>query len=220
MLIASLSPEIQRTSEWIGSVDGRNIPITTQHSSSGTSEVVSIYIFNDGKRDSDGVDFELEYKNIKIKPRGKRAVITTALNNGIEPFVNTIPVNDPSWYTAGTKLLTDPIMYGGNKVQEEMWVKTIQGNNLIVDRGQNGTVALSLPDKHWLEAKPDHIYLSLTGQEGTWVHNGELTIPNIKDKWQPVRVYVKVSTGALKTQVKIDSYLSITSDEYPKIINF
>lgn len=215
-LRASLSNNLNDRSKWIGSVEGTNVPIITRHSASGTSETVVIYIFNDGNRDSDGEAMALEYKNNYVKPRGKRTRILTSLNEDIAPFVNTIPVEDPRWYGSGTKIITDPIVFGGNFVKEEFWVKSIQGNNLIVDRGQNNTSALTLPNRHWIEANPDHIYLSMTGKEGTWVQGGQLQIPDINEAWTPIKVYVRVSTGALRTQVKIDSYISIFGDEYPK----
>lgn len=214
-LRASTSNATNDRAKWIGSVDGTNVPIVTRHSASGTSETLVIYIFNDGKRDSDGENMSLEYKNVKIKPRGKRTRILTSLNEDITPFVNAIPVEDPRWYGSGTKLVTDPIFYGGNFIKEEFWVKSIQGNNLIVDRGQNNTTAITIPNRQWIEANPDHIYLSLTGKEGSWVQ-GELTLPDISDSYTPIKVYVRVSTGALRTQVKIDSYISIYGDEYPK----
>lgn len=216
-LRATLSSNVQDRSKWIGSVDGTNIPIVTRHSASGTSEVVSIWIFNDGKRDSDGVDMGLEYRNVNLTPRGKRTRILTALNEDIAPFVNTIPVEDPRWYGAGTKIVTDPLVFGSNTTKEEFWVKSIQGNNLTVDRGQNNTIALTLPNRHWIEAYPDHIYLSLTGVEGTWVQGRQLKLPDILNPWTPIRVHMRVSTGALRTQVKIDSFLSITSEEHPKL---
>lgn len=215
-LRASLSSDVNDRTKWIGSVDSTNIPIVTRHSASGTSESLTLYIFNDGVRDSDGETMALEYKNVTVKPRGKRTRILTSLNEDIAPFVNTIPVEDPKWYGAGTKIITDPIVFGGNAVKEEFWIKSIQGNTLTVDRGQNNTSALTLPNRHWIEAYPDHIFLSLTGKEGTWVQGNQLVIPDILDSWTPVKVYVRVATGALKTQVKLDTYLSITSNEHPK----
>jgi hypothetical protein len=216
-LRVSLSSNPVDRSQWIGAVDGGSIPIVTRHSSSGTSETVLIYIFNDGNRDSDGVGMELEYKRVLVAPRGKRTRILTSLNEDISPTTNTIPVEDPKWYGSGTKLITDPIVFGGNAIREEFWVKSIQGNNLVVDRGQNGTSAITIPNRQWVEAYPDHIALSLTGKEGTWVQGSELLITDILTPWTPVKVYFRASTGALKTQVKIDSYLSISSDEYPKL---
>lgn len=214
-LKASLSSNVNDRSQWIGSVDGNNIPIVTYHSASGTSEVVMIYVFNDGNRDSDGILMDLQYKNIIVNPRGKRTRILTSMNEDIAPTVTTVPVEDPSWYGSGTKLRTDPISIGGTLVREEVWVKTIQGNNLIVDRGQDNTSPITIPNRTWLEAYPDHIYLSLTGKEGNWVQGNQLSIPDILKPMTPVPVFVKVATGALKTQVKIDSYLSILSNEYP-----
>lgn len=214
-LKASLSSNPNDRTQWIGSIDGQNIPIVTRHSASGTSETVVLYLFNDGQRDSDGMAMDLEYRNIILKPRGKRTRILTPMNEDIDPTVTTIPVEDPQWYGAGTKLRTDPFLIGGTPVREEVWIKNVQGNNLIVDRGQNNTPAFTIPNRTWLEAYPDHLYLSLTGKEGTWVQGNQLSIPDIKNAFTPVQVFVRVSTGALKTQVKIDSYLSILSDEYP-----
>lgn len=217
-LKASLSSNVNDKSKWIGAVDGNSIPIVTQHSSSGTSETMSIYIFNDGKRDSDGNEsYDLEYHDVYIKPKGKRTRILTNMGDDIAVYNNTIPVEDPRYYTSGTKLVTDPILINGKASTEEMWIKTVQGNNLIVDRGQNNTMTLTLPNKTWLEAKPDHIYLSLTGTEDSWIQGNQLKLPDITSEWTPVRVYIKVATGALKTQVKIDSYLSIFGNEFPKL---
>jgi hypothetical protein len=215
-LRASLNSNVNDRSKWIGSVDGQNIPIVTRHSASGTSETVLIYIFNDGNRDSDSEPMNLEYRNVTIKPRGKRTRILTSLGEDIAPYVNTIPIEDPKWYGSGTKILTDPIVLGGTQIREEFWVKSIQGNNLIVDRGQNNSTALTLPNRMWIEAYPDHLYLSLTGKDGTWVQGSQLLLPDILEGWTPIKVYVRVSTGALKTQMKIDSFLSINGDEYPK----
>lgn len=212
-----MSSNINDRSQWIGSVDSQNIPIVTRHSSSGTSETIVIYVFNDGLRNSDSMAMNLEYRSVSILPRGKRTRILTSLNEDIIPTINSIPVEDPHWYGSGTKIITDPIMFGGTAIREEFWVKSIQGNSLIVDRGQDGTTALTIPNRTWIEAYPDHIFLSLTGKEGTWVSGGTaLQIPDILESWKPVKVYVRVSTGALKTQVKIDSYISILGNEYPK----
>jgi hypothetical protein len=216
-LRVSLSSNPNDRSQWIGAVDGASVPIITRHSSSGTSETVSIYVFNDGNRDSDGVLMDLEYRNAFVTPRGKRTRILTSLNEDITPTTNTIPVEDPQWYGSGTKIKTDPVLVGGVAVYEEFWIKNIQGNNLVVDRGQNGTSAMTIPNRQWIEAYPDHVALSLSGKEGTWIQGDKLQIPDILVAWTPVKVYVRVQTGALKTQVKIDSYLSLSSDEYPKL---
>lgn len=218
-LKASLSSDVNDKSKWIGSVDGNSIPIVTQHSSSGTSETISVYIFNDGKRDSDADEtYNFEYHDVYIKPKGKRTRILTTLGDDVATFNNTIPVEDPRYYNSGTKLITDPILIGGKAVTEEMWIKSVQGNNLIVDRGQNNTTPITIKNRTWIEAKPDHIYLSLSGAENSWVQGKDLKLPDISDEWSPVKVYVRVMTGALKTQVKMDSLLQIAANEYPKII--
>jgi len=207
--------DLNNSDYWIGpQPDMSNKPIVTKHPSGGSSEVLKIYIWNDGVRESDKDNsITYVYKNIYIIPKGVKTRIATPDGSPILPTSSYISVEDASKYNPGTKLLvTDNLGH-----YEEVWVRDIQSNVLVVDRAKNGTIALTLPNTSWVEAKVDHVYLSLSGNDGSWIQGQSLFFGDILDVNIPYVFYFKITTQALKTQIKLDTYLQLSFDEYPQI---
>jgi hypothetical protein len=96
-----------------------------------------------------------------------------------------------------------------------MVIRNKVGNNFIVDRGKDDTPRLNIPSGTWVESIPEHVYLSLTGNEDTF-KNESLKLLDIIEPWNGVRFFMRVTTGALKTQIKVDTFFRLSSNEYPK----
>jgi len=207
----STSSDLNLTEFWVGIVGDSDIPVITNHSSAGTSDNIIVYIFDDGS--SEDLSLLLEYRNISFIPKGVRTRITTITGQPISAESTQFSVEDGSMLNQGTKLITDPI----NTLQEEIWIRNISGNNLVVDRAKNSTTRLTIPNGTFVDAIPDHIFLSLTGNDDDFI-NAPISLPDIIESWKPVKLYIKISTGALKTQIKKDTYFRILADEYPRIL--
>ena len=207
----STNEDLNKTDAWIGLVGDSDIALETSHAAAGTSVKIPVYIFDDGS--SVDSNILLEYRNISFNPKGVRTRILTPTSQPIPAESTQFSVEDGSMLNAGTKLITDPI----NSLQEEIWIRNISGNNLVVDRAKNGTNRLTIPSGTWVDAIPDHIYLSLTGEDDDFV-NVPISLSDIKESWKPIKLYIRVSTGALKTQIKKDTYFRILADEFPRIL--